>query len=123
MDDTVKTLRMLADAGAVYEMVLEGESYTLRGVRIYETATPVRGSASRGNVYAESRNSYRIEAGVDPAACGPLSHTMLGPSSRFGGLNISAQTASGQINREGSLLSMSRTGGAVRLQIAVVDAG
>ena len=59
---------------------------------------------------------------MDPAAYGRLSQTMLGPSSRFGGLHISARTASGHINIEGSLLSMSRAGGVVRLQMAVVCA-
>ena len=122
MDGTVKTLQMLADARAAYEMNLGDESYPLLDVRIYETATPVRGSAARGNVYSEDRNSYRIEAGVDPAAYGRLSQTMLGPSSRFGGLHISARTASGHISIEGSLLSMSRAGGVVRLQMAVVYA-
>ena len=123
MDDTVRALQALADARATYEMVLGDESYPLLDVRIYETATPVRGSAARGNVYSESRNSYRIDAGVDPATYTRLSRTMLGPSSRFGGLHISARTASGHVSIEGSLLSMSRTGGAVRLQMAVVSAG
>lgn len=122
MDDTVKTLQLLADARAAYDMKLGDESYPLSNVRIYETATPVRGSAARGNVYSEDRNSYRIEAGVDPAIYGRLSQTMLGPSSRFGGLHISARTASGHIRIEGSLLSMSRAGGVVRLQMAVVCA-
>ena len=123
VDDTVSILQALTDARAAYEMELGDESYPLHDVRIYETATPVRGSAARGNVYSESRSSYRIEASVDPTAYGRLSHTMLGPSSRFGGLRISARTAAGHINIEGSLLSMSRTGGTVRLQMAVVCAG
>ena len=123
MDDAVNMLQMLANSRAAYEMELGDESYPLLDVRIYETATPVRGSAARGNVYSEKHNSYRIEASVDPAAYGLLSHTMLGPSSRFGGLRISARTESGRIAIEGSLLSMSRTGGVVRLQMAVVHAG
>ena len=123
MDDTINTLQALANTHATYEMKLGDESYPLLDVRIYETATPVRGSATRGNVYSEDRNSYRIEAGVDPAVYGRLSQTMLGPSSRFGGLHISARTASGHISIEGSLLSMSRAGGVVRLQMAVVYAG
>ena len=120
VDHTAEALRILEEGQATYEITLGGKSYPLYDVRILNTTTPVRGSASRGNVYTESRNSYRMEAGVNHTVCGQLSQTMLGPSNRFGGLHISARTPSRHIDIEGSLLSMSRTGGVVRMNIAIV---
>lgn len=120
MADPVNTLQTLESEQATYDIDLGDMTYPLCNVRIYKTATPVRGSVDRGNVYTENHNSYRIEADIDQAAYGPLSRTMLGPSSRFGGLHVSAQTTTSQLSIEASLLNMSRSGGAVRLQMAVV---
>lgn len=121
VDNLAETLRTLEGKHGSYELVLEGERHELREVRLFETATPVRERASRGNVYTEGRKSYRMEAGVDPAICDRLSRTMLGPSSRFGGLHIRARVGQRLINMEGGLLNMSRTGGMVRLNIGIVD--
>lgn len=120
MDGSAETLRTLEGKDASYDIMLEGERHELHDVRIFETATPVRERASRGNVYTEDRTSYRMEAGVDPAVCDRLSRTMLGPSSRFGGLHIRARIGSNTINMEGGLLNMSRTGGRVRLNLGIV---
>ena len=120
VDDHAGALRELRDGRASYTMALDGESYPLHDVRIYKTATPVRGSASRGNVYTERGDSYRMDAGVDPAVSAKISGTMLGPSSRFGGLFISARTEAGRVRLECGLLSTSRTGGTLRMQLGIV---
>ena len=121
MDNSDGTLRTLEGKRGSYELVLEGERHELLDVRLFETETPVRERASRGNVYTEGRKSYRMEAGVDPAIRERLSRTMLGPSNRFGGLRIRARVGGRLINMEGGLLNMSRTGGMVRLSIGIVD--
>ena len=121
VEDSVETLRTLEGAEASYDMMLEDKRYELYDVRLFETTTPVRERASRGNVYTEDRRSYRMEAGVNMAACSLLSRTMLGPSSRFGGLHIRARVGSNTVNMEGGLLNMSRTGGRARLNIGIVN--
>ena len=121
MEDSAGILWTLERKRASYDVVLEGTRYELYDVRVFETATPVRERASRGNVYTEGHMSYRMEAGVDPAVCDRLSRTMLGPSNRFGGLHIRARTGSNTVNMEGGLLNMSRTGGRVRLNIGIVN--
>ena len=122
MADFAEILQTLEKEQASYEIVLGEDRCDLHDVRVFEATTPVRGSASRGNVYAEGRKSHRMEAGVDPAVCDHLSKTMLGPSNRFGGLRICARVGSRLIDIEGGLLSMSRTGGKVRLNMGIVDA-
>ena len=123
VDDSAETLRTLEEKQASYDMMLEDKRYELYDVRIFETTTPVRGRASRGNVYTEGHMSYRMEAGVNTAVCDLLSRTMLGPSSRFGGLHIRARVGPNTVHMEGGLLNMSRTGGRVRLNIGIVNVG
>lgn len=123
MEYPSKTLQALQSEDASYIMTLDGESHVLEDVRIYDITTPVRDHAARGNVYTEKSDSYRMEMAVDSSLSSRLSHIMLGPSSQFGGLYISARTKSGNIDIEGGLLSMSHIGGTLRLLVAIVGVG
>lgn len=121
MDNDEAALAGLSREKTQYTLVLDGKSHPMAGVTISETDTPVRGPTARGNIYVEKAKSYRITASVHPDLASTLSRTMLGPSAEFGGLLISAESGSTMTEIVGSLLSMARTGGMARLQIAVVE--
>lgn len=121
MDSSEAILKKLSQGEVVYAIVVDGKKYTLKDVSVSKTKNPIKDSTSRGNVYIEKSQSYRILASVDPQLSQVLSSTMLGPSSEFGGLHIEAELASGKIEIIGSLLSMARSDGVARLQIAVAD--
>ena len=120
MDSDETALARLSREKTGYALVLDGKSYPMVDVTVSETDTPVRGPTARGNIYVERAKSYRIIASVDADLAATLSGTMLGPSTEFGGLLISAESGSARTEIVGSLLSMARTGGMARLQIAVV---
>lgn len=119
MENSENVLARLSGEKSTYVLVLDGKRHTLANVTISKTKNPVRGPTSRGNVYVEEARSYRISASVDPQLATKLSGTMLGPSPEFGGLHIIAESGPAKIEIIGSLLSVARTGGAARLQIAV----
>ena len=119
MENAKNTLARLSREKSTYALVLDGENHALTDVTISKTENPVSGPTARGNVYVEEARSYRILASVDSQLSQALSATMLGPSTEFGGLRIVAESESGRTEIVGSLLSMSRTGGIARLQIAV----
>ena len=119
MENAKNALARLSREKSTYSLVLEGKNYALTDVTISKTENPVNGPTARGNVYVEEARSYRIFASVDSQLSQALSATMLGPSTEFGGLRIVAESESGRTEIVGSLLSMSRTGGIARLQIAV----
>ena len=121
MDNDETALARLSREQADYALVLDGKSHLMVDVAISETGTPMREPTTRGNIYVEKTKSYRIAASVDANLAATLSKTMLGPSAEFGGLLISAESESARTEIVGSLLSMARTGGMARLQIAVVE--
>ena len=121
MDDGEAALGKLSQEKATYSLVLKGKKHALENVSLSRIENPVRGPTARGNVYVETHQSYRISASVDPRLSQTLSGTMLGPSSEFGGLHIIAESQSVKIKITGSLLSMARSGGVARLQIAVAE--
>lgn len=121
MDGGDVALKKLSQEKAAYLLVLNGEKHALGNVSLSKIKNPVRGPTARGNVYVETHQSYRISASVDPRLSQTLSSTMLGPSTEFGGLHIIAESKSVKIEITGSLLSMARSGGVARLQIAVAD--
>lgn len=121
MDNSEVALKKLSQERAVYSLVLNGERHTLGNVSLSKIENPVRGPTTRGDVYVETHQSYRISASVDPRLFQTLSGTMLGPSAEFGGLHIIAESKSGKIEITGSLLSIARSGGVARLQIAVAE--
>ena len=121
MDGDETALARLSREKTDYALVLDSKRHPMVDVTISETNTPVRGPTARGNIYVEKAKSYRIVASVDQDLAATLSGTMLGPSAEFGGLLISAESGSVKTEIVGSLLSMARTGGMARLQIAVVE--
>ena len=121
MDSGEAILARLTREKADYALVLDDKIHPMANVAISETDTPVRGPTARGNIYVEKAKSHRITANVHPDLAATLSRTMLGPSAEFGGLLISAESESTRTEIVGSLLSMARTSGTARLQIAVVE--
>ena len=119
MESGEDILARLSREEAAYTLVLNGESYALSDVSVSKIENPVRRPTHRGNVYLEESESYRISASTDLHLAKKLSGTMLGPSTEFGGLHIVAESESGRIEMVGGLLSMARTGGSARLQIAI----
>ena len=119
MENNDGILARLSREKAMYTLVLDGESYTISDVSVSKIENPVRRPTSRGNVYVEESKSYRISANVDPHLAAKLSGTMLGPSTEFDGLHIIVEYESGRTEIIGGLLSMARTSGIARLQIAI----
>lgn len=93
-----RLLASLADAspGPSWKVEVGGRVFVPDSVEMSEFDVPVRGPGMRGGVYRTGTRAYRVACTTaDPSIARVLTSAMLGPSTDFAPVRITARTAEG----------------------------
>ncbi|RNJ78499.1 MAG: hypothetical protein EB829_04535 [Nitrosopumilus sp. H8] len=104
---------------AEFEISLEG-GRPLRDVSISRIRTPVTESTVRGGAYTADALEYKMRATIHDAGVVPLlTGRMLGPSTEFAQIEVTARTKNGDYTIYGILTDSVQRPGSVELGITI----